>query len=204
MIYALGGGLLLSRLVFVALHPEYFRDHPAEIFAVWQGGLSAAGGMLGALIGILAYSRTKPGQPWNILDALAVPALILSTTAWIGIWLDGVAYGIQIPAQWTVFMNSDPFQGEVARWPTQIVGAVSSLIALLLLIIINPRWPSGIRAGLTWSTIALILVVVSFFRADPSMLILGLRLDMLGPAALAIIGLGATSYRWIQPSDSRN
>src|SRR3989339_250995 len=45
-------GIVGARLVHVLLYqPHYFIEHPQEIIAVWHGGLSSFGGLIGASIG---------------------------------------------------------------------------------------------------------------------------------------------------------
>jgi phosphatidylglycerol:prolipoprotein diacylglycerol transferase len=200
---ALIGGLIVARLVFVGLHQPYYEKNPLEIIALWQGGLSATGGVIGAILGVIAFTRRDRRYLWTILDDLAIPAMILSLSAWIGSWLDGVAYGKQVPLNWIWLMNSDPFKSQIARWPTQMVGLLLSLITFLILYRVSPRLPVGVMGTLAFTGITLTMVVVGFFRADPSMLIIGQRLDVLGPAALVIIGLGLTSYCWFKGRNSR-
>ena len=40
--------------------PTYYLSHPLEIFAVWQGGMSFHGGMLGVLVAMVWYARSPP------------------------------------------------------------------------------------------------------------------------------------------------
>lgn len=190
----------MARVVFVILHSTYFRENPNEIIALWQGGLSAFGGILGGILGVMAYCWRQKKHLWALMDDLAIPALIISMSAWIGCWFEGVAYGIQVPLTWGWLMNSDPFEGDIARWPTQIAGLLLSLIAFLVLIRVGQSLPRGVSAGISLSAIPLILVVVGIFRADPSMLLWGQRLDILGPASLTILGLGLTTYCWRRES----
>ncbi len=47
-------GFIGSRLAHVFFYyPDYFMKHPLEVFAIWQGGLSSFGGLLGASVSIL-------------------------------------------------------------------------------------------------------------------------------------------------------
>jgi prolipoprotein diacylglyceryltransferase len=100
-------------------------------------------------------------------------------------------------------MNSDPFSGQIARWPTQLVGLLLSLITFLFLFRVSSRLPQGMMGTLTGALIALILAVVGVFRADPSMLMIGQRLDVLAPMLLTVTGFGVASYRWIKTTDAR-
>ena len=193
-ISALIGGLLIARLVFIGLHLSYYREHPLEIIALWEGGLSAFGGVLGGILGVMVYARKHLRQIWELLDDLALPSLIVTITTWIGCWLDGIAYGKQVPLNWGWLKNSDPFTGQIARWPTQLVGALLTLLAFLALIRVSRDLPQGLTAGLALSAVSLTLVLTGFFRADASMLIFGQRLDIIGAASLTIAGLSLSTY----------
>jgi phosphatidylglycerol:prolipoprotein diacylglycerol transferase len=196
MIYALCGGLFGSRIAFVALHIPYYQNNPVDIFAFWQGGLSASGGMLGVLIGLLLYTRGSRRTLWSALDDLSIPALMLSITSWIGCWLDGVAYGRRIDLDWPWLMNSDPFLHQIARFPTQLLGILLSTLTFLEVYRLDSGLPLGVKGLLAGSITALILVIVGLFRADPSMLVTGIRLDVLSPSALAVAGFFMATYRW--------
>ena len=48
--------------------PAYYLSHPLEIFAVWQGGMSFHGGMLGVLLAMVWYARSRQ-RPWlQVMD----------------------------------------------------------------------------------------------------------------------------------------
>ena len=53
------GVIVGGRLGFVLLYqPEYYLTHPLEIFAVWQGGMSAHGGFIGVILAL--FKNCKP------------------------------------------------------------------------------------------------------------------------------------------------
>ena len=53
LFYGVFGVILGGRLGYVLFYkPLYFLDHPLEIVAVWQGGMSFHGGMLGVLVAL--------------------------------------------------------------------------------------------------------------------------------------------------------
>jgi prolipoprotein diacylglyceryltransferase len=160
--------------------------------------------VLGAIMGVIVYGRGRMRPTWELLDELALPGLIVTVTAWIGCWLDGVAYGIQVPQNWGWLMDSDPFIDQIARWPTQMVGALLTLLAFLALLRISPGLARGATAGLMLFAIALTLLLVGLFRADPSMLLFQLRLDILGPAALTLVGIMITIHHSIRGRRSRS
>jgi phosphatidylglycerol:prolipoprotein diacylglycerol transferase len=204
VLVALIGGLSGARLLFVVLHLSYFQDHPSEIIALWQGGLSASGGILGALLAIWGYTWKDTAYRWRLLDRLAIPALILAITSWVGCWLDGVAYGKPVDLSLGILMNSDPFEAQTARWPTQFAGVLLSLLGFLSLFHFSPRLTEGLTATLAMSAISVTLVVVGLFRGDPGYAIRTIRLDLLGPVVLTALGLTTTMIHSLRVSNSRS
>ncbi|HEV2612865.1 MAG TPA: prolipoprotein diacylglyceryl transferase, partial [Noviherbaspirillum sp.] len=52
-------------------NPAYYLSHPAEIFAVWKGGMSFHGGFLGVMIAMAFWGR-KQGRPlMEVMDFIA-------------------------------------------------------------------------------------------------------------------------------------
>ncbi len=64
-------GIFGARLYFVLLSWPYFASHLTEIFAVWQGGLSIHGGLLGALLIGIWYVKKKNLPIMRTADILA-------------------------------------------------------------------------------------------------------------------------------------
>lgn len=66
-------GLVGARLVFVVTSPSLFfgpGGRPLDAFAVWQGGISIHGGILGILIAVLLFAPRKGLRPWSVMDVL--------------------------------------------------------------------------------------------------------------------------------------
>ena len=58
------GVVLGGRLGYVLFYkPGYYLSHPLEILAVWQGGMSFHGGLLGVVAAMLWFARTRR-KPW--------------------------------------------------------------------------------------------------------------------------------------------
>lgn len=92
--------ILCARLYYVAFSWDYYAAHPAEIFAFRDGGMAIYGGVIGAVIAGVIYSRWKKIPFFTIAD-LAAPSLALGQC--IGRWgnfLNQEAFGtaVQNPA----------------------------------------------------------------------------------------------------------
>ena len=60
LFYGVFGVILGGRLGYVLFYkPLYYLQHPLEIFAVWQGGMSFHGGFLGVLFAMWLFARTR-------------------------------------------------------------------------------------------------------------------------------------------------
>jgi len=63
LLYGVLGVVLGGRLGYVIFYkPAYYLAHPAEILAIWQGGMAFHGGLLGviAALAIFAWRRRVP------------------------------------------------------------------------------------------------------------------------------------------------
>jgi phosphatidylglycerol:prolipoprotein diacylglycerol transferase len=67
------GGLIGARLVFVLTSPAPFfgpGGRPLDAFAIWQGGISIHGGILGVLAAVFLLAPRKGLRPWAVMDVL--------------------------------------------------------------------------------------------------------------------------------------
>jgi phosphatidylglycerol:prolipoprotein diacylglycerol transferase len=66
------GVILGGRLGYVLFYkPGYYASHPLEIFAIWQGGMSVHGGLLGVLAAMVIAAR-RSGVDWlRLMDFIA-------------------------------------------------------------------------------------------------------------------------------------
>jgi phosphatidylglycerol:prolipoprotein diacylglycerol transferase len=205
---ALAVGLISARIGFVVIHWEYYASKPLEILWFWQGGLSWVSGALGAILGLGLFCVLTRHPFWPLADTLALPGMVIALASWSGCLADGCAYGRALDSPLWASPTPDMFGARIPRWPTQMVGLVYSLLALVMLywlasLISKP----GILACISLSMIAAGAFALSFTRSDPIMLLSGLRLDtwgsaailLLGGAGLILCGLSNRSQRGITP-----
>ena len=89
-------GIVGARLYYVLFSWPYFAGDPLSILYIWEGGLAIYGGVIGGLIAILIFARTKHLNPFRLTDMI-VPALSLAQG--IGRWgnyFNMEAYGAAI------------------------------------------------------------------------------------------------------------
>ena len=93
VIRLLPASIIGARLYYVLFRPDYYLQYPAEIIAVWEGGLAIYGGILAGILTIFLVSRRKHFSSLSMLDLMA-PACMLGQA--IGRWgnfMNREAYG---------------------------------------------------------------------------------------------------------------
>ncbi len=143
------GGLIGSRIWQVFFFDwKYYSVHPDQIIAIWNGGLSIQGGIVGSIIAGLIYIWRHKLSFWEIAD-LCAPGLILGQS--IGRdanLMNGDAFGSPTGGDFGLLYP----QGTLARltygnkplWPAEVwEGQGDIIIFALLLLLKQRRWPTG-------------------------------------------------------------
>ncbi|MBS4046314.1 MAG: prolipoprotein diacylglyceryl transferase [Alphaproteobacteria bacterium] len=156
LLWATLGVVLGGRLGYVLFYNfGYYINHPVEIFAVWQGGMSFHGGMLGVIFAMLAYCRLSKIPFLAFTDVIACITPIGLFFGRIANFINGELWGRVAPdfAYAMVF----PTGGPLPRHPSQLYQAFMEGILLFLLINLV-RWNSRVmdRAPGTLSGVFLI------------------------------------------------
>ena len=136
------GIILGGRLGYVLFYGgSLFWEHPLQIFAIWQGGMSFHGGIIGVILAIwyFAHSVKMPFLKVTDLVVLYVP---------IGIFLGRLAnfvndelWGRVTDVAWAVRF---PNGGYLPRHPSQLYEALAE--GVLMFIILNLLWRfKGVR-----------------------------------------------------------
>jgi len=181
LLWAIIPGLIGARLYHVltptpasGLSFDYYRLHPLEIFAVWNGGLGIYGAIVGGALGVLAYCirRKQPVLVW--LDLIA-PAMALGQA--IGRWANFVnneLYGAPTTLPWAIYIplkNRVPGYEQFSTFhPLFLYESLWNLAAFGALLWIERRFKDRLRSGdliliylMSYATIRFLL---DFVRLD--------------------------------------
>lgn len=137
---------------------EQFLSDPLWLFAVWQGGMSFHGGLLGVTLVMLLYAR-KLGISFFALADFVAPLVPIGLGAGrLGNFIGGELWGRVTDMPWGVVFSS-PLAGDLPRHPSQLYQL--ALEGVLLFIII---WCYSAKPRPTLSVSALFLVCYGLFR----------------------------------------
>ena len=102
------GVLLGGRLVEVFFYEwAYYGSHHQHIPAVWLGGMSTHGILLGAIIGIILFCRINCRSFFEVGDVLAIAAAYIMGVGRIGNFIDGQIVGSLTDMPWGVFFSEE-------------------------------------------------------------------------------------------------
>jgi phosphatidylglycerol:prolipoprotein diacylglycerol transferase len=179
--------------------PGYYLAHPLEILAVWQGGMSFHGGMLGVLVSQwwFAHSRRKPWLQVMDLIAPCVPTGLAAGR--MGNFINGELWGrLSSPdLPWgMVFKYSGSLQ---PRHPSQLYQFLLEGLLLFVLLWLYARKPrkTGQVSAAFLVGYGVFRFIAEFFRQPDDFLgILALGMSMGQWLCLPMILAGLALWLW--------
>jgi phosphatidylglycerol:prolipoprotein diacylglycerol transferase len=169
MTWLVVGVVVGGRLGHVLFYePLYYLQHPIEIFAVWQGGLSFHGGLLACVVFCYIFARKRGIDFLELADAFAVPLAIDQTFGRMGNFINGELFGRVTTVAWAMIF---PAAGDLLpRHPSMLYEAGYNLIigGILFLLRDGKRKP-GFLIGLWFMLYAIARGIVEFVRVPDYM-----------------------------------
>lgn len=178
--------VLFGRLVEVVFYEwPFYSAHPSLMPAVWIGGMSTHGLLLGAAVGTWLFCRMRGRGFLTIADELVIPGAFLMGIGRIGNFIDGQIVGSVTTMPWGVqFPDAAGF-----RHPVVLYDGLKNLLLIPLLIAVRRRNPPrGIVLAHFFFWYAFLRIFVDFYREYPTTL-LGLATGQSLNIAMALIGL---------------
>jgi phosphatidylglycerol:prolipoprotein diacylglycerol transferase len=145
LFYGVFGTILGGRLGYVLFYkPFYYFAHPAEVLAIWQGGMSFHGGFLGVLIALWLFARNRNKRWLEVTDFVA-PLIPLGLAAGrLGNFINGELWGrVTSPtAPWAVYFPQAAAEDKawITAFPQE--AAARGLVAIYERVGMLPRHPS--------------------------------------------------------------
>jgi phosphatidylglycerol:prolipoprotein diacylglycerol transferase len=88
------GVIIGGRLGYVLFYkPGYYASHPLEAFAVWKGGMSFHGGLLGVIAAMALYARSRSRRFLEVTDLIAPCVPLGLASGRIGNFINGELWG---------------------------------------------------------------------------------------------------------------
>jgi len=192
-----GGGRIGYVLFYDLSH--YLAD-PADIFAVWHGGMSFHGGFLGMMLAMGLFARARGIPVWSMIDVIAPGVPFGLFFGRLANFINGELFGRVADVPWAmVFPNG----GDLPRHPSQLYEAALEGILLFTILAVMIRLGALKRPGLILGSFiafyGLARITGEFFREpDPQLGFLwgGLTMGMLLSVPMVIAGVIIIVVAW--------
>lgn len=154
------GALVGARLGHCLLYdPAYYLSNPLGILKVWEGGLASHGGVVGILVAVWAFARTRKYAFMWLLDRIAVPAVLGGAFIRVGNFMNSEILGMPTIAPWAViFERVDP----LPRHPVQLYEAGAYLLIFAVLLLAYGAQGLRRRQGLLAGTFLVLVFAARF------------------------------------------
>ncbi len=137
IIWTVIGGIVGARLYYILFNWGYYGLNPAEIPAIWRGGLAIHGGLLGGIA--VAYLYLKRGNIafWRMSDTVAPAAILGQAFGRFGNFMNGDAHGRPTEMPWGLVFPPESIAGmefpDIPLHPTMLYEMLINLGIFLLL-----------------------------------------------------------------------
>ena len=168
--YLILGLIIGARLGYVLFYnlKDYLAD-PLEIFAIWHGGMSFHGGLIGVLIVGILFSWKNRKSFWKIADLFIVTAPIGLGLGRIGNFINGELYGRVTQVPWGMVF---PKEDSLPRHPSQLYESAleGGVLFLILWFLKGKKLPSGGLLAVFLSVYGVFRFFLEYFRQPDSQL----------------------------------
>lgn len=208
------GALIGGRIGYVLFYNlDAFMRAPLSIFlpydfarGIWIGisGMSYHGGLIGAVIALLYFSRKKRASFWVAADFMALAAPVATFFGRLGNFFNLELYGRITERPWgMVFPGALP-QGAL-RHPSELYEAIlEGIVLFIILVLMRRRMPfPGALACLYLALYAIFRFIAEFFREPDAQLGFFFALPVGGFTLGQIFSVGmlagaALIFRWLR------
>lgn len=177
-IYTIFGALIISKIWLVLSAWHYYAANPGDIFsmATFQSAGTFYGGLLGAILTIVLYTRFQHLPLLPVLDIAAAALPLSHAIGRLGCFAAGCCFGKPTSLPWGVTFTDEAAERlsgtplHTSLHPTQLYEAAAEFVNFLLLV-----WlASGVRRRIPGQILGAYFMlygvergVIEFFRGDP-------------------------------------
>ncbi len=189
-------GLIGARLYHVITDWDAFRHDLTQVPAIWNGGLSIFGAVLGGMLGVWIGCRRVKLPFWQVADCIA-PGLVLAQA--LGRWgnyFNQELYGKPTNRPWGVEIDPQhrvaPYQNDQTFQPTFLYESILDVIVFVILTRFARRYWNRVPYG---TVFALYVALYNLYRMpletlkiDTADILFGQRINFWVSAVLFVVG----------------
>lgn len=194
------GVIIGGRLGYCLFYkPAYYLSHPLEVFAVWEGGMSFHGGLLGVIAAMLWFAYQRKRSWLQVADFVAPCVPTGLAAGRIGNFINGELWGRFASPELPWAMVFPQSGSMLPRHPSQIYQFLLEgllLFALLWLYAQKERKPGQVAAVFLMGYGAFRFIAEYFREPDAYLGILSLGMSMGQWLCVPMVLGGALLWAW--------
>jgi phosphatidylglycerol:prolipoprotein diacylglycerol transferase len=158
-------GARLAHIVFYNL--DYYMAHPADLIAVWKGGLASHGGVVGGLLGLYLFCKRHKeyGFFWTV-DHGIITVASLAALMRVGNLMNSELYGKAAAVPWAfIFTQVD----NVPRHPVVLYESIAYFLIQIFMLLLYNKYKES-KPGIYISCFLILIFSVRFlleFMKEP-------------------------------------
>jgi phosphatidylglycerol:prolipoprotein diacylglycerol transferase len=139
VVYAALGIILGGRIGYVLFYDlPRFAANPAEIVALWHGGMSFHGGFLGTILAMMIFARSRRIPIWSLIDVIAPSVTFGLFLGRLANFINGELFGRVSDVPWAIVF---PNGGAEPRHPSELYEAgLEGIVLFAILRILTHRY----------------------------------------------------------------
>jgi phosphatidylglycerol:prolipoprotein diacylglycerol transferase len=199
VVWTVPAGLIGARLYYVVQQPlDQYLSNPGRIFAFWEGGMAFYGAMFAVVLTLLILARNMKISILNLLDIMALFAVVGQFFGRIGNIINGDVLGYPTGVPWGfVYANPNSFapRHDIAYQPAAVYEALSNVILFGILWALRKK----VKTGMLFFTYLIgysVGQIILFFFRDNEVIFLGLKQAQLTAIGVIIVALGG--FFWLR------
>ncbi len=202
-IWIVAGIVIGARLLFVAVDWSEYRGNLADIFKVWNGGLSFHGGLIGVLVALFLFS-VRRRVPFLVLGDLIAPSAMLGyAVGRVGCFFNGCCYGAPTNLPWGVRFHDDGILTPPSH-PTQLYSTALSLLFFGILVWAERRQKFAGQIGFLYILFSAIeRFIMEIWRADVTSTVVALGLTDVQWLCITMALVASGALVWLQRRETR-
>jgi prolipoprotein diacylglyceryl transferase len=189
-------GFIGARLAFVAARLGYFVEHPAKIFAIWEGGIALFGGLTFGAITAIVVIRRHHGDFWIFADAISVALPAAQAIGRWGNYFNQELFGTPTSLPWGIRIDATNRPPEYAAYttfqPTFLYEMLWNIGIIVLLLWLERH--RRLRRGTLFTLYVILYAVIRFLmelmRTDTTFRFWGLSRNGWYSILVVLLGLG--------------
>ena len=193
--------------------------NPLDMVAIWQGGMSFHGGLLGVTLAMILFARRRGIPTWSLFDVVAAGVPVGLGLVRVANFINAELWGRPTDVSWGVIFCNDRLRnlqtglcaaGDVPRHPSQLYEAGLEGIVLFLVLMwlvwgLKKLKTPGFVGGAFICGYGLSRIIVEFFRVPDAQIgyLLGGWLTMGMVLALPMVFAGIWVMATAKPATAR-